>query len=1220
MSWFQSLRDEFSLRPCEIEPSHSTSAAMSSGHPDVTANQEPAEVVEECSGKKKSKFQTFKKFFARKKRKEPPGTEEDAGLTGSRSSDNVTETSQNNMLTRSETGKGSGSKISQGSKALSHDSVFVSEASEATEALGASQDSIHGKVKSLQLQLKQAIRLGSPPSLMCVKRTDDAGAMSEDDGLPCSPHDYTTAQTVMSNSSISLEGIECDSDQTTSRAVSPLVVPGDFSQPASPFGCLDNSAAKHKLGLRHKAGNRRKPAARLEMRAGGDSAVEDILDSSPAEAPEEREQYKTAEVVSVDELKPKADREEEGKGGEEEDEDEEEEQPRHSLLRHEEEKEEEEEREEGADQPEAEQDVCHGPDSSSPVELCLCDEEAADAEAQPASQPSSRGSSLDSPETTPEPPAAQREYLLDPPGIAYGAEKRWAESDLALSGEEDEAHGNVEEESSFLQEVLSSLKTPLSSCSLDREPAGVVLEMEEEELKGREREDVDLQEGEEVIEEEAHSLEEEVPALNTPSGRDVEEEEEEEEEESPEEEAHVVEKRADDGEKKEADEVTPDERDDAETSAVNQAEGKEDEDSEGEEEAIELEKEPEVEEEGREKTEEEEEEEEEELDEAEVVEVRVEEAEEATEEEKEGAEEVTETFHGAADEEAAVLPQAEEEGVDVRVGDVGWHLNNDETELGEAAAHQSPAASDRSSRGKNEDGEGKVEKVVEIGQAEHQSEDEEDEKERDPQQKSAEMCKETLPGSQESRTSKTSKTSIHINLLSPSSEKATPFFQSSPAAADTNEEEPAVNVEAEEEENHSALEGEATVGEGPNQPPSDSDRGKERFAIAPAWRRSLSFEEAEESSPNTSPSSFTGPVGVEAEAANNMDSQVEAEPASLSQVELVLSPGRLRSASAAPPPSSIQPPTTASREESPVPLEGNPDSPFGVRLRKTLALHTEPAVEPPAQPTSCKVDSPHPISMKPSISQPVSLKPSLSKKPDLNKRMSDPAAARGLSGGSDPPSWISVAKQKQKIYKENSLDEITVRKEEQERKGSVLLHAGSADSREHSNRTTECKANQLESSKHCLSVDKEPRRSLSPPTPVPPQPLKCPVPPKPPLPPCTHKHPPQPTVPQRSLSPPAPITEPKKSPPCAIPPSPSKPATSPKTPQPSSTTPASPPFASRVSPEPKSGSRGATGVHIQTPPCQRGPPPAASPQDEPPWMALAKKKAKAWSEMPQIVQ
>lgn len=43
------------------------------------------------------------------------------------------------------------SKISLGSKALSHDSVFVSDSSEANEALGASQDSIHGKVKSLQV-------------------------------------------------------------------------------------------------------------------------------------------------------------------------------------------------------------------------------------------------------------------------------------------------------------------------------------------------------------------------------------------------------------------------------------------------------------------------------------------------------------------------------------------------------------------------------------------------------------------------------------------------------------------------------------------------------------------------------------------------------------------------------------------------------------------------------------------------------------------------------------------------------------------------------------------------------------------------------------------------------------------------------------------------------------------------------------------------------------
>ncbi|XP_075959484.1 uncharacterized protein LOC142962741 isoform X2 [Anarhichas minor] len=1279
----------------------SDSAAMASGPPDVMANQEPAEVVEDCSGKKKSKFQTFKKFFARKKRKETPAAGADTGLKASRSSDNVSKTSQNNTLTRSEKDKGSGSKISLGSKALSHDSIFVSDSSEANEALEASQDSIHGKVKSLQLQLRQAIRLGSPPSLMCVKKTDDAGAMSEDDGLPCSPPEYTTLHTVMAqrNSSISLEGIDSDSDQlscaASSRAVSPLVVPGDFSQPASPFGCLDNSAAKHKLGLRHKAGNRRKPVARLEMKAEGDSVVEEILNSSITEAAEERPN--TPEVVSGEELKPTGNREEEE--DEEEDEEEEEEQPqhsRHSLLRDEEE--EEEEREEGEDRSQAEQDVSHGPDSSSPPELRLSEEEAPDAQPRPFSKHSPRDSSLDSPRATPEPPAGPREYLLDPPGIAYGAEERGVESDLTLSGEEDGVQDNGEEESSFLQEVLSSLKTPLSSCSLGMEPEGVVLEIEEEE-KEKEREDVEVEEGEEVKEEEAavdepvgyqaaaagsllsdHTAEEEeeVATLSTPC-RDVEEDEEEE---AAEEEELVVEHvcqhdREEDGEKEEAEEVTPKEQDDVQTrNAVNQAEEErreeeeeeeeEGEESEGEEEAIELEKEPEVEEEGREKREEEE---------VEEAEVRVEEAEEAIEEEREAAEEMMEMFHEAADEEVTMLPQEEDEGIDVVVGDDTVSINDEETELGDAAAHQSRAASDRSFGEEREDGEEKVEEGVELSRAEQKSEQEEDESERDLQQEGVEASTEqanvsakppslSLSGShdgtwsQESGAispSKMGTTTIHINLLSPSSEKATPFFQQSPtathpnesgtpghAAAATEEEEPVDDVEAVEEEKQSALEGEAappaSAGEEVNQPPSGSDQSKARFTIAPAWQRSLSAGEAGESlTPPSSPTAVTGPGGVEAEAANSKDPEVEAEPASSAKEELVLSPGRVRSAgaAAAPPPSSIQPPTTASTEESSVVAEGNPDSRFGVRLRKTSALHlfsseeenTETPIEPPAQPTSCRVDSQQPISMKPSISQPVSIKPALPKKPDVhgdsggkNKRMSDPAPVHGLSG-SNPPSWISVAKQKQKIYKENSLDEITVKKEEQERKSSLPLYVSSAASREHSNRTAEStgKVSPLEISKHSASVDKDARRSLSPPTPVPPQPFKSqslphPVPPKPQLPPATAKHPPQPIPPQRS----PPIPVPQKSPSCTSLPAPSKMATSSKTPQPQSTTPTSPPYSSRTAPE-KFGSR-APGLSSQTPASQRGLPPPTLPQDEPPWMALAKKKAKAWKEMPQIVQ
>lgn len=62
-----------------------------------------------AAGKKKSKFQTFKKFFARKKRKEPPAAAgADSALKGSQSSDSVSKTSESNALTRAEQEKGSG--------------------------------------------------------------------------------------------------------------------------------------------------------------------------------------------------------------------------------------------------------------------------------------------------------------------------------------------------------------------------------------------------------------------------------------------------------------------------------------------------------------------------------------------------------------------------------------------------------------------------------------------------------------------------------------------------------------------------------------------------------------------------------------------------------------------------------------------------------------------------------------------------------------------------------------------------------------------------------------------------------------------------------------------------------------------------------------------------------------------------------------------------------
>ncbi|XP_047440741.1 titin isoform X2 [Mugil cephalus] len=1331
-------------------------AAMASGSPDVSTNQEPAEVQEECSGKKKSKFQTFKRFFARKKRKEPSPAGADAGLKASQSTDNVSKASENNTLTRSEKDKGSGSKISLGSKALSHDSVFVSDSSEANEALGASQDSIHGKVKSLQLQLKQAIRLGSPPSLMCVKKAEDVGTMSEDDGLPCSPPEYTTHHTVMNqaqmNSSISLEGIDSDDEQlshaASSRAMSPLVVPGDFSLPASPFGCLDNSAAKHKLGLRHKACNRRKPTSRPEGKAEGDSAVEEMLTTSMEEVEtdgmEEPQQQLRIEDVGDHQLKPKVEKEEE-----EEDEVEETEPPQHSrrsLLRDKEEEEEEEEEvveeeeEEGEDEPETEQDVSHGPDTSCPPEPRLSEEEASESQPLPSSEPSSRASSLDSPRATPEPPTGLREYLLDPPGFVYGADKKF-DSDSASESEEDGVQGTMEEEeeTSLLQEVLSSLKTPLGS--LDVKTEDVFLEMKQE-AEGKLKEEAEIEEGEEVKEEEAEEhqpisyqftpscsvlssqateeeeevvtrsyqkeveekkeeeKEEEVVAVEEVKGEEAEEEEEKEEEE---EEDVAVEQltqhghEEEEGQKEDAEEVQPEEESSVLTrQTISQAaeEEVEEEREEGEEEAIELEKESEVEEEAQEKTEEEEEDDDDGVVAVEVNEGRgveeAEEVEEAMEEEKSEAEEMLPDAQEEAEVQSETSMQEADEGVvltdDGVCGEHNGHDDEIPADLSDqvvALVQEEEEKSNKTSGDEIEDGEEEAEDGEEISPEDKKQEEEEeveanqtDETEQDLKQESVEPTPHadvdpseateqasvssrppslSLPESPSETRSPASgpttpsKTSvIHINLISPSSEKAISFFQTSPTKAEPSEsvtqsppadptEETEMDLAGEEEEEEEKepahiqdAAAPASAEEEADRLPFSSDQSKARFNVSPAWQRPQSLTPPS-SPPASSPSTVAAPSSEEVE-----------EAAASKKVELVLSPSKMRSAvsvagkpqnSATPAPVKPQTSAPASTEESSPAVEGS--NPFGVRLRKTSGMlrlgseeeNTEPPVESPTPPTSTKVDPPQPVSVKPSVYQPISNKPVVPKKPEVHgegggklKRVSDPATGRGASAGTNSPSWISMAKQKQKIYKENSLEEITVKKEEQERKSSLPMYVGLAASREHSNKTAESssKVSKSEISKPSASAEKEAKRALSPPTPVPPQPsksqsLSCPVAPKPQVPAVGAKHPPQPNAPQRSVPPPTPVPVPQKPPSCTGPPSLSKPATPPKTPLVTS-----PPFSSRPVPE-KPGAK-AAGLSGQTPSPQRGLPSPSLPQDEPPWMALAKKKAKAWSEMPQIVQ
>ncbi|XP_015282533.1 PREDICTED: uncharacterized protein KIAA1210 homolog [Gekko japonicus] len=260
----------------------------------------PVDVLEplegEETGKKKSKFQTFKNFFAKKKKKkEPSSPGAESTLKPSQSSSDISTPHLDSSMLHLPAEPGS--KGIMGNKALSHDSVFIFESPPETAGKTSSQENLPGKVKALQLQFQQTLQLRSPPLVIASKKTEDAGAISEDDGLPRSPpeisilHDVLTSSTskssnpVQRHSSLSLGGTDSDDDQVPSEAssrpgsplsssilVSPISptchsLSVDFNTPATPLGCLDTSAARHKIALnprKQKAFNNKTQALAVE--------------------------------------------------------------------------------------------------------------------------------------------------------------------------------------------------------------------------------------------------------------------------------------------------------------------------------------------------------------------------------------------------------------------------------------------------------------------------------------------------------------------------------------------------------------------------------------------------------------------------------------------------------------------------------------------------------------------------------------------------------------------------------------------------------------------------------------------------------------------------------------------------------------------------------------------------------------------------------------------
>nr|XP_046175296.1 CRACD-like protein isoform X2 [Oncorhynchus gorbuscha] len=245
---------------------------------------------EELTGRKKSRFKLLKsRLFGRLKRKETEGRMKQSQSASDVTADVIApgdDDSEDDCL---------GGPNTLGSRALSHDSIFLADqsqsSSEPTRIL--SQENVHGRIQELQLKLqRQNMCLGPPPLLIPGKRMEDSGATSEDDGLPQSPpeilfHDRTAQG----------PSYKCLS-QPSSRPLSPNPAslcfhsPAvDFTSPAQYTPSLDSSAARHRMSVKPRNQRASAKGRKGPLRASrlGSESLSDLDPDQPLSEREEEQ-------------------------------------------------------------------------------------------------------------------------------------------------------------------------------------------------------------------------------------------------------------------------------------------------------------------------------------------------------------------------------------------------------------------------------------------------------------------------------------------------------------------------------------------------------------------------------------------------------------------------------------------------------------------------------------------------------------------------------------------------------------------------------------------------------------------------------------------------------------------------------------------------------------------------------------------------------------------
>ncbi|XP_026641575.1 uncharacterized protein KIAA1211-like homolog isoform X5 [Microtus ochrogaster] len=248
---------------------------------DVKLRESAEGLGEDGTGKKKSKFKTFKKLFGKKKRKESPSSTGNSTWKQSQAKNEVIAIESGPVGYDSED-ELEESRGTLGNRALSHDSIFFPESGQdpARPVRVFSQENVCDRIKALQLKIQCNVKMGPPPpGGIPIKRAEETGISSEDDGLPRSPpemsllHDAgpgTTIKILVSSSRP--QSPDHTSDATvSSRTLDGSLAPvADFSHPPESSSCLDNSAAKHKLLVKPR-NQRSSKMRRLSSRAQSES-------------------------------------------------------------------------------------------------------------------------------------------------------------------------------------------------------------------------------------------------------------------------------------------------------------------------------------------------------------------------------------------------------------------------------------------------------------------------------------------------------------------------------------------------------------------------------------------------------------------------------------------------------------------------------------------------------------------------------------------------------------------------------------------------------------------------------------------------------------------------------------------------------------------------------------------------------------------------------------